>query len=82
MECVRRAVAVEVESPPPEFYAVEEPHREIVEEAAAYVAKRRTLKKERYKELYQRFRKQYRLPAQLIQQAINQGVETGRSFLR
>jgi len=24
MECVRRAVAVEVESPPPELYAVEE----------------------------------------------------------
>ncbi len=81
MECVRRAVAVEVESPPPELYAVEEPYRRIVEEVAAHVAERRTLKKERYKELYQRFRKQYRLPAQLIQQAMNQGVETGRSFL-
>ncbi len=40
MECVRRAVAVEVESPPPELYAVEEPHRRIVEEVAAYVAER------------------------------------------
>jgi putative transposase len=81
MECVRRAVAVEVESPPPELYAVEEQHRRIVEEVAAYVAERGTLKKERYKELYQRFRKQCRLPAQLIQQAMNQGVETGKSFL-
>jgi len=33
MECVRRAVAVEVKSPPPELYAVEEPHRKIVEES-------------------------------------------------
>jgi putative transposase len=81
MECVRRAVAVEVESPPPELYAVEEPHRKIMEEVAAYVAERRTLEKEKYNELYRRFRKQYPLPAQLIQQAINQGVETGRSFL-
>ena len=40
MECVRRAVAVEVESPPPELYAVEEPYRRIVEEVAAYVAER------------------------------------------
>jgi hypothetical protein len=40
MECVRRAVAVEVKSPPPELYAVEEPHRKIVEEVAAYVAER------------------------------------------
>ncbi len=40
MECVRRAVAVEVENPPPELYAVEEPHRRIVEEVAAYVAER------------------------------------------
>ena len=82
MECVRRAVAVEVESPPPELSAVEEPYRRIVEEVAAYVAERGTLEKEKYKELYRRFRKQYPLPSQLIQQAINQGVETGRSFLQ
>jgi len=82
MECVRRAVAVEVESPPPELYAVEEPYRRIVEEVAAYVAERGTLEREKYNELYRRFRKQYPLPAQLIQQAINQGVETGRSFLQ
>jgi putative transposase len=81
MECVRRAVAVEVENPPPELYAVEEPYRRIVEEVAAYVAERGTLEREKYKELYRRFRKQYPLPAQLIQQAINQGVETGMSFL-
>jgi putative transposase len=81
MEKVRRAVAVEVESPPPELYAVEEPYRRIVEEVAAYVAERGTLEKEKYKELYRRFRKQYPLPSQPIQQAINQGVETGKSFL-
>jgi len=81
MECVRRAVAVEVESPPPELYAVEEPYRKIVEEVAAYVAERRTLEKEKYSELYRRFRELYHLPSQLIQQAMNQGVETGRSFL-
>ena len=81
MECVRRAVAVEVESPPPELYAVEEPYRRIVEEVAAYVAERGTLEKEKYGELYRRFREQYPLPSQLIQQAMNQGVETGRSFL-
>jgi IS605 OrfB family transposase len=81
MECVRRAVAVEVENPPPELYAVEEPYRRIVEEVAAYVAERGRLEKEKYNELYRRFRKQYPLPAQLIQQAINQGVETGKSFL-
>jgi len=81
MECVRRAVAVEVESPPPELHAVEEPYRRIVEEVAAYVAERGKLKKEKYGELYRRFRKQYPLPAQLIQQAMNQGVEIGRSFL-
>ncbi len=40
MERVRRAVAVEVESPPPELYAVEEQYRRIVEEVAAYVAER------------------------------------------
>ncbi len=78
---MRRAVAVEVENPPPELYAVEEPYRRIVEEAAAYVAERGRPEKEKYNELYRRFRKQYPLPAQLIQQAINQGVETGKSFL-
>ncbi len=81
MECVRRAVAVELERPPPELYAVEEPYRKIVEEVAAYVAERGTLERERYNELYRRFRKLYPLPAQLIQQAMNQGVETGKSFL-
>ncbi len=92
MEKVRRAIAVEVESPPPELSAVEEPYRRIVEEVAACVAERGRLEKEKYaergrlekekyNELYRRFRKQYPLPAQLIQQAINQGVETGRSFL-
>jgi IS605 OrfB family transposase len=81
MECVRRAVAVELERPPPELYAVEEQYRRIVEEVAAYVAERGRLERERYNELYRRFRKQYPLPAQLIQQAINQGVETGKSFL-
>jgi IS605 OrfB family transposase len=79
---VRRAVAVEIENPPPELSAIEEPYRRIVEEVAAYVAERGTLEKERYNELYRRFRKQYPLPAQLIQQAINQGVETGKSFLQ
>jgi len=82
MECVRRAVAVEVENPPPELYAVEEPYRRIVEEVAAYVAERRKLEKEKYGELYRKFRRLYPLPAQLIQQAINQGVEIGRSFLK
>jgi putative transposase len=81
MEKVRRAVAVEVENPPHELYAVEEPYRRIVEEVAAYVAERGRLEGERYKELYRRFRERYSLPAQLIQQAINQGVETGKSFL-
>jgi len=81
MECVRRAVAVELERPPPELYAVEEPYRKIVEEVAAYVAERRTLEKEKYSELYRRFRELYPLPAQLIQQAMNQGIETGKSFL-
>ncbi len=82
MECVRRAVAVEVESPPPELSAIEEPYRRIVEEVAAYVAERGTLEKEKYNELYRKFRGLYPLPAQLIQQAINQGAETGRSFLQ
>jgi len=82
MERVRRAVAVELERPPPELYAVEESYRRVVEEVAAYVAERGTLEKEKYNELYRRFRKQYPLPAQLIQQAINQGVETGKSFLK
>jgi IS605 OrfB family transposase len=81
MKRVRRAVAVEVESPLPELYAVEEPYRRIVEEVAAYVAERGMLEKEKYNELYRRFRELYPLPAQLIQQAMNQGVETGRSFL-
>jgi len=81
MECVRRAVAVEVENTPPELYAVEGPYRRIVEEVAAYVAERGTLEKEKYNELYCRFRKQYPLPSQLTQQAMNQGVEIGKSFL-
>jgi hypothetical protein len=62
MECVRRAVAVEVENPPPELYAVEESYRRIVEEVAAYVAERGTLEKEKYNELYRRFRELYPLP--------------------
>ena len=78
---MRKAVAVEVESPPPELYAVEEPYRRIVEEVAAYVAERGKLEKEKYNELYRRFRELYPLPAQLIQQAMNQGVEVGESFL-
>jgi putative transposase len=81
MECVRRAVAVELENPPPELSAIEEPYRRIVEEVATYVAERGTLEKEKYGEIYRRFRELYPLPAQLIQQAMNQGVETGRSFL-
>ncbi len=81
MECVRRAVAVEMESLPPELYAVEEQYRRIVEGVAAYVAERGRLEKEKYNELYRRFREQYPLPAQLVQQAMNQGVETGKSFL-
>ena len=82
MVCVRRAVAVELECPLSELYAVEEPYRRIVEEVAAYVAERGRLEKEKYNELYRRFREQYPLPSQLIQQAINQGAETGRSFLQ
>ena len=81
MECVRRAVAVELERPPPELYAVEEQYRRIVEEVAAYVAERGTLEKEKYSERYRCFREQYPLPSQLIQQAMNQGVETGKSLL-
>jgi len=81
MEYVRRAVAVELERPPPELSAIEEPYRKIVEEVAAYVAERGRLEKEKYSEIYRRFRELYPLPAQLIQQAINQGVETGKSFL-
>ena len=81
MECVRRAVAVELEHQPPELSAVEEPYRKIVEEVAVYVAERGRLEGEKYSELYRRFRKPYPLPAQLIQQAMNQGVETGKSFL-
>jgi transposase, IS605 OrfB family, central region len=82
MERVRRAVAVELERPPPELSAVEEPYRRIVEEVATYVAERGTLERGKYSELYRRFRKQYPLPSQLIQQAINQGVEIGKSFLK
>jgi len=71
---VRRAVAVEIESPPPELSAVEE--------AAAYVSERGRLEREKYSELYRRFRELYpHLPAQLVQQAMNQGVEVGKSFL-
>jgi hypothetical protein len=81
MKRVKRAVAVEVENPPPELYAVEEPYRRTVEEVAIYVAERGRLEKEKYNELYRRFRKQYPLPSQLIQQAMNQGVKTGKSFL-
>ncbi len=81
MECVRRAVAVEVENSPSELYAVEEQYRRIVEEVAAYIAERGRLEKEKYNEIYRRFRELYPLPAQLIQQAINQGVEIGKSFL-
>ncbi len=81
MEKVRRAIAVEIESPPPELYAVEIAYRRIVEEVAVYVAERGRLEGEKYKELYRRFRERYPLPAQLIQQAINQGVEIGKSFL-
>jgi len=81
MECVRRAVAVELEHQPPELSAVEEPYREIVEDVAACVAERGTLERERYNVLYRRFREQYTLPSQLIQQSINQGVEIGKSFL-
>jgi putative transposase len=55
MENMRRVVAVEVEDPPPELYAVEEPHRRIVEEVAAYVAERGRLEKEKYNEIYQKF---------------------------
>jgi len=82
MERVRRAIAVELERPPPELSAVEEPYRRIVEEVAAYVAERGTLEKEKYNDLYRRFRKQYPLPSQLIQQAMNQGVEIGNRFSR
>ncbi|MFP3349633.1 MAG: zinc ribbon domain-containing protein [Thermoproteus sp.] len=85
MECVRsvrRAVAVEVESPPPELSAVEEAYRRIVEETAVYVAERGTLERGRREELHRRFRELYpHLPAQLVQQAMNQGVEAGKSFL-
>jgi len=54
MESVRRAVAVEVENPPPELYAVEEPYRNIVEEVAVYVAERGRLEKEKYGEIYRK----------------------------
>jgi putative transposase len=81
MESIRRAVAVEVENPPSELSAIEEPYRRIVEEVTVYVAERGRLEREKYSEIYRRFRELHPLPAQLIQQAINQGVETGRSFL-
>jgi len=81
MERVRRAVAVEVESPPSELYAVEEQYRRIVEEVAAYVTERGRLEKEKYSKLYRKFRGLCLLPSQLIQQVINQGVEIGKSFL-
>ena len=57
MECVRRAVAVELEHQPPELSAVEEPYGRIVEEVAVYVAERGRLEGEKYSELYRRFRK-------------------------
>ena len=57
VERVRRAVAVELEHPPPELSAVEEPYRKIVEEVATYVAERGRLEGEKYSELYRRFRK-------------------------
>ena len=83
MGSVRRAVAVEVESSPPELYAVEEAYRRIVEEAAVYVAERGRLEREKYGELYRRFRELYPwLHSQLVQQAMNQGVEIGKSFLQ
>jgi len=79
---VRRAVAVEVESPPPELSAVEEAYRRIVEEAAVYVSERGRLEREKYSELYRRFRELHpHLPAQLVQQAMRQGAEVGKSFL-
>ena len=82
MENMRRAVAVEIENPPPELSAVEEPYRRIVEEVAVYVAERGRLEREKYSELYRRFRELYPwLHSQLIQQAMNQGVEVGKSFL-
>ena len=82
MENVRRAVAVEIENPPPGLYAVEEAYRRIVEETAVYVAERGRLERGRREELYRRFRELYpHLPAQLVQQAMNQGVEVGKSFL-
>ena len=82
MGSVRRAVAVEIENPPPELYAVEESYRRIVEGVAAYVSERGTLEREKHSELYRRFRELYPwLYSQLIQQAINQGVEAGKSFL-
>jgi len=79
---VRRAVAVELEDPPPELSAVEEAYRRIVEEVAVYVAERGRLEREKYDELYRRFRELYPwLHSQLVQQAMNQGVEVGKSFL-
>ena len=83
MGSVRRAIAVEVESPPPELSAVEEAYRRIVEEVAVYIAERGRLEREKYDELYRRFRELYPwLHSQLVQQAMNQGVEVGKSFLQ
>jgi putative transposase len=45
MKCVRRAVVVEIENPPPELYAVEKPYRRIVEEVVACVAGGRGLER-------------------------------------
>jgi hypothetical protein len=61
---MRRAVAVEIESPLPELYAAEESYWSVVEEVAGYVAERGTLEKEKYNDLYRRFRGLYPLPAQ------------------
>jgi hypothetical protein len=81
-EFVKRAVAVEIENPPPELYAVEEVYRRIVEEVAAYVVERGRLERGKYGEFYRCFREQYpQLHSQLIQQAVNQGIEVGKSFL-
>jgi hypothetical protein len=82
MGSVRRAVAVEVESPPPELSAVEGAYRRIVEEVAVYVAERGRLEGKKREELHRRFRELYPwLYSQLVQQAMNQGVEVGKSFL-
>ncbi|MCC6020576.1 MAG: hypothetical protein LM577_04335 [Thermoproteaceae archaeon] len=79
---MRRAVAVKIESPPPELYAVEEAYQRIVEAVAVYVAERGRLDKEKYDELYRHFRELYpQMPAQPARQAVGQGAEVGRLFL-